>query len=60
MYESFTLSADVVRGGAAQFAGWLQAWREYRRDDLGQVSNAVDCHLRELLAEGRLKKLAQR
>jgi hypothetical protein len=56
---SSTLSADVVRGAAAQLAGWLQAGRVYRREDLAQVSNAVDRHLRELVADGRLKKLAQ-
>lgn len=31
----------------------------YRREDLARLSTAVDRHLRELVASGRLKKLAQ-
>jgi hypothetical protein len=31
----------------------------YRREDLGRLSTAVDRHVRELLVNGRLKKLAQ-
>lgn len=31
----------------------------YRREDLAQVSNAIDRHLRELVLDGALKRLAQ-
>src|ERR1035437_63967 len=44
---------------AAQLASQLRAGRVYRREDLAQMSNAVDRHMRELVADGRLKKLAQ-
>ena len=56
-----TLSGSVcpVRGAASQLAGELRAGRVYRREDLARLSNAVDRHLRELVASGRLKKLAQ-
>jgi hypothetical protein len=37
----------------------LHAGRVYRREDLVQVSNAVDRHLRELVSGGALKRLAQ-
>ena len=37
----------------------LQAGKVYRREDLAQVSNAVDRHLRELVSGGTLKRLAQ-
>lgn len=47
------------RGGAAHLADELQAGRVYRREDLARLSTAVDRHLRELVATGRLKKLAQ-
>jgi hypothetical protein len=46
-------------GAVANLAGGLRAGRVYRREDLAQKSNAVDRHLRELVAEGRLMKLAQ-
>lgn len=48
-----------AKGGAAHLAGALRAGRVYRREDLARVSNAVDRHLRELVAGGQLKKLAQ-
>jgi hypothetical protein len=47
------------RGAAAHLAGELQAGRVYRREDLARLSTAVDRHLRELVATGKLKKLAQ-
>lgn len=47
------------RGAAARLAGELQAGRVYRREDLARLSTAVDRHLSELVAMGRLKKLAQ-
>lgn len=49
----------TVRRGSADLASALRAGRVYRREDLTQVSNAVDRHLRELVAGGQLKKLAQ-
>ncbi|QDL38552.1 hypothetical protein [Rhodoferax sediminis] len=52
-------TAGSVRGAAAHLADGLRAGRVYRREDLAPLSNAVDRHLRELVAEGRLKKLAQ-
>ena len=42
-----------------QVAGILHAGKVYRREDLAQVSNAVDRHLRELVSGGALKRLAQ-
>lgn len=52
-------SVEPLRGAAAQLADELQAGRVYRREDLAQLSTAVDRHLRELVAHGALKKLAQ-
>jgi hypothetical protein len=40
-------------------AGFLRPGKVYRREDLLLASNAVDRHLRELLENGSLKKLAQ-
>lgn len=51
--------AEPLRGGAAHLAGELQAGRVYRREDLARLSAAVDRHLRELVATGKLSKLAQ-
>lgn len=42
-----------------QVAGMLHAGKVYRREDLAQVSNAVDRHLRALVSGGTLKRLAQ-
>lgn len=50
---------ESPRGAAAHLAGALQAGRVYRREDLARLSTAVDRHLRELVAMGKLKKLAQ-
>lgn len=50
---------DSLRGAVAHLAGELQAGRVYRREDLARLSTAVDRHLRELVAAGKLKKLAQ-
>ena len=52
-------SAESLRGAAAHLADELQAGRVYRREDLARLSTAVDRHLRELVATGKLKKLAQ-
>lgn len=48
-----------LRGAVAQLADMLKAGHVYRREDLAQFSNAVDRHVRELLAAGKLHKLAQ-
>lgn len=50
---------NLPRGGAAHLAGELRPGRVYRREDLARLSTAVDRHLRELVASGKLKKLAQ-
>ena len=42
-----------------QVARMLHAGKVYRREDLAQVSNAVDRHLRELVSGGALERLAQ-
>ncbi|MHB1936852.1 MAG: hypothetical protein ACYCOR_09715 [Acidobacteriaceae bacterium] len=47
------------QGVKAQLAGVLRAGRVYRREDLLPFSKAVDRHLRELVADGLLTKLAQ-
>ncbi|MDF3831441.1 hypothetical protein P3W85_00465 [Cupriavidus basilensis] len=48
-----------LRRATAHLADGLRAGRVYRREDLARMSNAVDRHLRELVASGQLKKLAQ-
>lgn len=58
MPPTFPPSADFLRGAATHLAGELRAGRVYRREDLAQLSNAVDRHLRLLVTSGRLKKLA--
>src|SRR6185369_6010093 len=40
-------------------AGFLRAGKVYRREDFIALSNSVDRHVRELLHDGSLKKLAQ-
>ncbi len=44
---------------AAALSRKLRAGCVYRREDLSLSSNAVDRHLRQLLDDGRLKKLSQ-
>ena len=56
---SATESLQPARGALAQLANHLRAGNVYRREDLARRSTAVDRHLRELVATGRLKKLAQ-
>ena len=51
-------SVGTLRGGAAHLAGELRPGRVYRREDLAGLSTAVDRHLRELMASGKLRKLA--
>jgi hypothetical protein len=47
------------QGALKQVARTLRAGKVYRREDLAQVSNAVDRHLSELVAGGALTRLAQ-
>jgi hypothetical protein len=42
-----------------QVARMLHAGKVYRREDLAEVSNAVDRHLRQLVSGGALRRLAQ-
>ena len=51
-------SVGTLRGGAAHLSGELRPGRVYRREDLAGLSTAVDRHLRELVASGKLRKLA--
>ncbi len=51
--------SSTGKGGFAGLASALRAGRVYRREELAQVSNSVDRHLRELVVGGQLKKLAQ-
>ena len=56
----FSTSTKPTRSHALdQVARTLRAGKVYRREDLAQVSNAVDRHLRELVTDGALKRLAQ-
>lgn len=59
MIAATSSPAPRLRGAAAQLAGELRAGCVYRREDLARLSTAVDRHLRELVATGKLKKLAQ-
>lgn len=59
MFAALSSSSTGLRGAAAQLANVLEAGRVYRREDLSRLSTAVDRHLRELVAAGKLKKLAQ-
>ena len=52
-------TTESLRGAVAHLADGLQAGRVYRREDLARLSTAVDRHLRELVATGKLKKLTQ-
>jgi len=53
------VSVESPQNAVERLAGQLQAGRVYRREDLARLSTAVDRHLRELVAVGKLKKLAQ-
>jgi hypothetical protein len=48
-----------LKGATAHVADGLRAGHVYRREDLAFLSNAIDRHLSELVAMGRLQKLAQ-
>lgn len=52
-------SVGSLRGGASLLADELRPGAVYRREDLARLSTAVDRHLRELVASGLLRKLAQ-
>lgn len=59
MPHTVASSPESLRGSAALLADKLQAGCVYRREDLARLSTAVDRHLRELVATGKLTKLAQ-
>lgn len=59
MHATASDSVESLRGAAAHLVEGLRPGQVYRREDLARMSNAVDRHLRELVASGRLKKLAQ-
>jgi hypothetical protein len=52
-------SAPVRQHAVDQMAKMLHAGKVYRREELARISNAVDRHLRELVSDGALKRLAQ-
>ncbi len=51
--------SDLTGKSLNSLAQSLQAGKVYRREDLTKFSTAIDRHLRELLNNGYLKKLAQ-
>lgn len=51
--------SHLPQSAVKRLADELHAGRVYRREDLARLSTAVDRHLRELVATGKLKKLAQ-
>lgn len=59
MPTTVTLPKSSLRGATAHLADELKAGHVYRREDLARLSNAVDRHLRELVSNGKLQKLAQ-
>lgn len=59
MTRSSAVLEKQGRGAKAQLAGALRSGRVYRREDLLPFSTAVDRHLKELVAGGRLTRLAQ-
>ena len=59
MLTAVQSSVGSLRGGASHLADELRPGAVYRREDLARLSTAVDRHLRELVATGKLKKLAQ-
>lgn len=57
---SCSTTAHAIRLSAVdRVAKTLHAGKVYRREDLAQVSNAVDRHLVELVSNGALMRLAQ-
>ena len=59
MSSAVSRTRNSLRGGAADLARELRPGHVYRREDLVRLSTAVDRHLRELVASGKLRKLAQ-
>ena len=51
-------SLTTKQSALGQVVNKLHAGKVYRREDLTLFSNAVDRHLRELVASGKLRKLA--
>ncbi|WP_257624534.1 hypothetical protein [Variovorax boronicumulans] len=54
-----SVPVESPQSAVERLAGQLRGGRVYRREDLARLSTAVDRHLRELVAAGKLKKLAQ-
>lgn len=59
MAAASLLHTPSLKGATAHLAAGLRAGHVYRREDLTFLSNAIDRHLRELVAMGKLQKLAQ-
>ena len=59
MTAGASLHTPSLKGATAHLAAGLRAGHVYRREDLTFLSNAIDRHLRELVAMGKLQKLAQ-
>ena len=59
MTVAASLHTPSLKGATAHLAAGLRAGHVYRREDLTFLSNAIDRHLRELVAMGKLQKLAQ-
>ena len=59
MTAADALQTQSLKGATALLADGLRAGHVYRREDLAAMSNAIDRHLRELVAMGKLEKLAQ-
>lgn len=59
MTATASLHTPSLKGATAQLADGLRAGHVYRREDLAFLSNAIDRHLQELVAMGKLQKLAQ-
>jgi hypothetical protein len=59
MTAAALLHTPSLKGATAHLADGLRAGHVYRREDLALLSNAIDRHLSELVAMGKLQKLAQ-
>jgi hypothetical protein len=59
MTTAASLHTPSLKGATAHVADGLRAGHVYRREDLAFLSNAIDRHLSELVAMGKLQKLAQ-
>ena len=59
MTAAALLHTPSLKGATAHLADGLRPGHVYRREDLAFLSNAIDRHLHELVAIGKLQKLAQ-